>query len=84
VLFGTQEGKQYMRTSFRVRYRYIAFVNNYVCDLLVSKPPRAVKASIQTRHPKWLPPPAGCTKVNIDAAISKNLGRASVAAVARD
>jgi ribonuclease HI len=43
-----------------------------------------VKASVQTRHPKWLPPPAGCTKVNVDAAISKNLGRASVAAVARD
>jgi ribonuclease HI len=61
-----------------------SFVNNYVSDLLASKPPRAVKASVQTRHPKWLPPPAGCTKVNVDAAISKNLGRASVAAVARD
>jgi len=61
-----------------------SFVNNYVSDLLASKPPRAVKASVQTRHPKWLPPPAGCTKVNVDAAISKNLGRASMAVVARD
>jgi len=61
-----------------------SFVNNYVSDLLASKLPRAVKASVQTRHPKWLPPPAGCMKVNVDAAISKNLGRASVAAVAHD
>ena len=61
-----------------------SFVNNYVSDLLASKLPRAVKASVQTRHPKWLPPPAGCMKVNVDAAISKNLGRASMAVVARD
>jgi hypothetical protein len=55
-----------------------------VSDLLASKPPWAVKASVQTRHLKRLPPPAGCTKVNVDAAISKNLGRAFVTAVARD
>jgi hypothetical protein len=55
-----------------------------VADLLVSKPPQVVKTTVQTRRPKWLAPPAGCMKVNVDAAISNNMGRASVAAVARD
>jgi hypothetical protein len=34
--------------------------------------------------PRWLPPPQDVTKINVDAAISKNTGLASAAAVARD
>ena len=34
--------------------------------------------------PKWIPPPADTMKINVDAAISKNTGRAAAAAVARD
>ena len=40
-----------------------------------------VKTTVQTRRPKWLAPAAGCMKINVDAAISKNM---SVAAVAHD
>ena len=34
--------------------------------------------------PRWIPPPADTLKINVDAAISKNMGRAAAAAVARD
>ena len=43
-----------------------------------------VKTTVQTRRPKWLAPPAGCMKINVDASISKNMFRVSVAAVAHD
>ena len=38
----------------------------------------------QQQAARWIPPPADTTKNNVDAAISKNIGRAAVAAVARD
>lgn len=38
----------------------------------------------EAEPPKWIPPPMGCTKVNVDAAVSKNTGRAAIAAVARE
>ena len=34
--------------------------------------------------PRWIPPPQGVLKVNVDAALSKNSDTAAVAAVARD
>lgn len=34
--------------------------------------------------PRWIPPPVGSMKINVDAAISKNSGVGSMAAVARD
>ncbi|PNT61483.1 hypothetical protein BRADI_5g15730v3 [Brachypodium distachyon] len=34
--------------------------------------------------PRWLPPPAGCTKINVDAAVAKATNMGAVAAVARD
>ena len=33
---------------------------------------------------RWIPPPQGVLKVNVDAALSKNSDTAAVAAVARD
>ncbi|KAK1697446.1 hypothetical protein QYE76_014143 [Lolium multiflorum] len=44
-------------------------------------PPPKLK---QAMAPGWLAPPAGVTKVNVDAALSKNGSIAAVAAVARD
>jgi len=38
----------------------------------------------QQQAARWIPPPADTTKNNVDAAISKNIGQAAVAAVARD
>lgn len=34
--------------------------------------------------PRWIPLPAGAMKLNVDAAVSKNVGRASAVAIARD
>jgi len=34
--------------------------------------------------PAWIAPPESITKINVDAAISKNTGRAVAAAIARD
>ena len=33
---------------------------------------------------RWIPPPHGVAKINVDAAVSKNSKMTSVAAVARD
>ena len=33
---------------------------------------------------RWIPPPEGIMKINVDAALAKNTSQASVAAVARD
>jgi hypothetical protein len=37
-----------------------------------------------TTRPQWIPPPSDMTKVNVDAALSKNPGICSAAAIARD
>jgi hypothetical protein len=37
-----------------------------------------------TTRPQWIPPPSDMAKVNMDAALSKNSGICSAAAVARD
>jgi ribonuclease HI len=34
--------------------------------------------------PRWIVPPAGVSKINVDAALSKNNRLATVAAIARD
>ncbi|KAK1626541.1 hypothetical protein QYE76_000856 [Lolium multiflorum] len=36
------------------------------------------------RAPRWIPPPEGVMKINVDAAVSKNMGLGAVAAVARN
>ena len=36
------------------------------------------------RGPRWIPPPAGYVKINVDAATSENSSMVAVAAVARD
>jgi hypothetical protein len=40
-------------------------------------------ASSAEAEAAWIPPPAGVTKINVDAAVGKNSRRGTVAAVAR-
>jgi hypothetical protein len=61
-----------------------SFINKYIAKLQVAKPNQVVKPQVQSQRPQWLPPPAGCMKVNVDATISKNMKRASVVAIAQD
>jgi ribonuclease HI len=58
----------------------LCFIDRFIADL--APPPKLKQAVAAT--PRWLAPPAGVTKVNVDAALSKNGGTAAVAAVARD
>ena len=79
-----QEKKMIHENIFQSPLSTHSFVNKYVAELKVMKPTQGAKAKVQTQRPRWLPPPAGCMKVNVDVAISKNLRRASLAAIARD
>ena len=51
---------------------------------MVATPQVKKTAGGRVQAPRWIPPPAGAMKLNVDAAVSKNAGRASAAAVARD
>ena len=47
-----------------------------------SRPEEVKQAAISS--PRWIPPPHGVAKINVDAAVSKNSRMASVAAVTMD
>jgi hypothetical protein len=60
-------------------------VDSYIADLEMTTAPK--ERNEQTRinnSSRWIPPPPGIAKINVDAAISKNGGIGSMAAVARD
>jgi len=61
-----------------------SFVERFISDLGTLTPQPEKKAGGTHQGPRWIPPPVNMTKVNVDAAISKNSGRASAAAVARN
>jgi hypothetical protein len=61
-----------------------SFVDRFMADLGLSVPPRGTREQVTSSNRWWLPPPPGIAKINIDAAVSKNLSLGSVAAVARD
>ncbi|TVU21984.1 hypothetical protein EJB05_31656, partial [Eragrostis curvula] len=60
------------------------FVERYISELDIIKPPPKEKKPTQPTRPRWIPPPGGFTKINVDASISKNSGICAAAAVARD
>ena len=60
------------------------FVSRFIAELGLVKPLQKTTQVRRDQHPKWIPPPSGLTKINVDAATSKNSSLAAVAAVARD
>ncbi|XP_071679969.1 uncharacterized protein [Lolium perenne] len=61
----------------------LCFIDRFIADLEALAPPSKPKQAV-VAVPRWLAPPAGVTKVNVEAALSKNGDIAAVAAVARD
>ena len=60
-----------------------SFIEKFVADLdLAKETPKQLQKTPEART-KWIPPPAGKLKVNVDAATSKNSPISSIAAVAR-
>jgi hypothetical protein len=60
------------------------FVERFIADLQVLEPNGEKGQATKTPGPKWIPPPQGLAKINVDAAVSKNHPSAAIAAVARD
>jgi len=58
------------------------FVDRFIAELGLVKPVQKAQQQRQDPIPKWIPPPSGLAKINVDAATSKNSSSASVAAVA--
>ena len=56
----------------------------FISELEMIKPSTKQQQVVGDPTPRWIKPPRGFAKVNVDAAISKNLSKASAAAVARD
>ena len=62
------------------------FVESFIGELVLIKDTKkpAPATALSTDVQAWIPPPRGWTKINVDAAVGKNTGRGTVAAVARD
>jgi hypothetical protein len=62
------------------------FAARFVEELRESEglPRSKPRVAAEQRDLIWIPPPRGTTKINVDAAVGKNTGRGSVAAVAQD
>ncbi|GJN09926.1 hypothetical protein PR202_ga27980 [Eleusine coracana subsp. coracana] len=59
------------------------FVLQFISELQAVSTEKTTKG-VAGQVPRWIPPPAGLMKINVDATLSKNVARGSVAAVARD
>jgi ribonuclease HI len=64
-----------------------AFIHNFVVDMGSAE---EIKKKVNNERPRsanqprWTAPPIGVIKINVDAAVAKNLNKGVVAAVARD
>lgn len=61
-----------------------SFVENFLSELNKEKPRVESHKGERPPAPRWIPPPQGMIKINVDAALSKNSSTIAVAAVARD
>jgi hypothetical protein len=64
----------------------LCFINDFLADLhaVDKEKKKGQKSDVAVKHPKWIAPSVGSSKINVDAAIGKNTKVGSVAAVARD
>jgi ribonuclease HI len=64
-----------------------AFIQNFVADLGSAEDIKKKvnnERPLSANQPRWAAPPVGVIKINVDAAVAKNLNKGVVAAVARD
>jgi hypothetical protein len=61
-----------------------SFVERFISNLEMIKPSTKQQQAVGDPATRWIKPPRGFAKVNVDAAISKNSSNTSAAAVARD
>jgi hypothetical protein len=59
-------------------------VERFIADLESAAPNVQKKIGVPTQNLRWIPPPQGVMKINMDAALSKNSCIVTVAAIARD
>ncbi|CAN6318053.1 unnamed protein product [Urochloa humidicola] len=60
------------------------FVERFLADLGASKSTRIARQPFQAKQTRWIPPPPGFVKINVDAALAKNSTKVSMAAIARN
>jgi hypothetical protein len=70
--------------SFQSPMTMHLFVERYIADLGITNTEQIANKVKVPKTTRWIPPPAGLMKINVDAAISKNMSRASAAATLRD
>ena len=61
-----------------------SFVEKFLSELNMEKPRAENHRVERPPAPRWIPPPQGMMKINVDAALSKNSSMTVIAAVARD
>jgi hypothetical protein len=62
----------------------LSFINRFCADLEVQRGANKPEKGAGPAAPRWFSPPPGATKINVDAALSKNNKRASLVAIARN
>ena len=68
---------------FQTPYAINGFVKSYIAELKAIQTPTAVGVRApQARGNRWIAPPQGLVKINVDAAVSRGVGTAT--AVCRD
>jgi len=60
------------------------FVSNFVANLELVKPQGRAWPEAHGSPVRWIPPPIGLMKINVDTALAKSLGVVAAAAVARN
>ncbi|GJN39670.1 hypothetical protein PR202_gb28803 [Eleusine coracana subsp. coracana] len=78
-------GKQSIEEIFQSPLSTHYFVENFIAELRSLKPPPTeTQQGPRNQSPRWIAPPEGMVKLNVEAALSKNRDMAAVSAVARD